>query len=138
MVPSKKHCGKSKNTTKSTIKFDVYCQKTTNIVKNGNFHFCRISNLSEKNCRFWQYLSKRARIVVSALNSRLKITKSPTTKIKAKIIKKIQNKVSQFRTEYLLHWKLFERLFVRICVKVSFSSLPVSRFFWPPLLVFRA
>ena len=71
MVPSKKRCGKSKNTTMSTLKFDVYCQKTANIVKNGNFHICWFSNSSKKNCCFRQYLSKRARIVVSALNSRL-------------------------------------------------------------------
>ena len=53
------------------IKIRCLLPKTANIVKNSNFHFCWFSYSLEKNCRFWQYLSKRARIVVSALNSRL-------------------------------------------------------------------
>ena len=44
------------------IKIRCLLSKTANIVKIGNFHFCWFSNLSKKN---W------ARIVVSALNSRL-------------------------------------------------------------------
>ena len=64
----KKHCGKLKNTTISTLKYNVYCQKQQILPKTA-FYFCWISNFSEKNFRFRQYLPERAIIVVSTLKS---------------------------------------------------------------------
>ena len=48
----------------STLKFDVYCQKRQKLSKTAIFIFA-------DSAINWKNLSKRARIVVSALNSRL-------------------------------------------------------------------
>ena len=66
MVPSKKHCGKSKDITMSTLKFEVYYQKRQILSKTAIFIFADSAIHRKKIVIFQQNLSKRARIVVSA------------------------------------------------------------------------
>ena len=44
----KKHCGKSKNTTISTLKFDVYCQKRQILSKTAIFIFADSASYRKK------------------------------------------------------------------------------------------